>query len=198
MIRSYQWVWLWNARSDKRWSCLWKLVFFEPGGVSESDKGCESSLRSVSSGGCSQLMRVSLHIHANQPSLHLDPSHLNHTVGNIRQYFLPSLKIRKYLCQILLQFDTSWLCLYCLCYTVRMPCYTKQRMVSVTAQYLLVPKVRMIFVTSVDFENDKSIFFHSATMLVSATPSFLQSSAFPKSRLKFWAVLFYVCLDPRS
>ena len=79
-----------------------------------------------------------------------------------------------------------------------MPCYTKQRMVSVTAQYLLVPKVRMIFVTSVDFEKDKSIFFHSATMLVSATPSFLQSSAFPKSRLKFWAVLFYVCLDPRS
>ena len=98
VIRSYQWVWLWNARSDKRWSCLWKLVFFEPGGVSESDKGCESSLRSVSSGGCSQLMRVSLHIHANQPSLHLDPSHLNPMVGNIWQYFLASLKIREYLC----------------------------------------------------------------------------------------------------
>ena len=100
------------------------------------------------------------------------------------------------------RFDTSyqWVCLYSLCYTVRRPCYTRQRVVSVsvTAQYLLVPKVRMIFVTSVDFENDKSIFFHSATMLVSATPSFLQSSAFPKSRLKFWAVLFYVCLDPRS
>ena len=119
VIRSYQWVWLWNARSDKRWSCLWKLVFFEPGVVSESDKGCESSLRSVSSGGCSQLMRVSLHIHANQPSLHLDPSHLNPTVGNIRQYFLARLKIRKYLCSILLRFDTSWkwLCQFSLYYT---------------------------------------------------------------------------------
>ena len=162
-------------------------------------RGCESSLRSVSSGGCSQLMRVSLHIHANQPSLHLDPSHLNTTVGRIRQYFLASLKLRKYLFKILLRFDTScqWLCLYSLCYTVQIPCYTNREWLLLLLN-ILVPKVRMIFVTSVDFENDKSIFFHSATMLVSATPSFLQSSAFPKSRLKFWAVLFYVCLDPRS